>query len=309
MYHWFTHVASHDNTTSNATILDLPEILNGNPDALISVSQRWDSEGGISGTYNPHHFAIYYDRVAQRWLILNTDQFEIPIGSRFAVSCSSGASASFFRHTATSSNTYGNSTTIDHPSLNARTGALFVITPRLQRPSVSTILHNLRDVPYFIGPGGAPAGQPTDSTSMNHSAGIWYNNKISKWVISFLDFEPIHTDLPQFNIEVLDQVYYPSGADHTRVVIAEQPTSMLDFIVDPHDPPTMKYWVTHTLSFSISDSVYLSTVNSPSARMLRARFNNHPIGVRWNERTNRPSIINEDKSVIERGCGFVVRHY
>ena len=49
-----------DNTNSNTTYLDNP-LTNGEPDAVLSVTQDWNPGGG-RGVYNDHPISVLYDQ-------------------------------------------------------------------------------------------------------------------------------------------------------------------------------------------------------------------------------------------------------
>jgi sortase A len=80
------HRAGPDNTEDNSTSLDDP-LVNGKPEAILSVTQNWNPGGG-SGTYNDHPVGVRYDSGSQRWEIYNTDGSAMPKGAAFNVAVS-----------------------------------------------------------------------------------------------------------------------------------------------------------------------------------------------------------------------------
>ena len=68
---------------ANGTYLDHP-LLNGNPEAIVSVTQNWNPGGG-AGVYNDHPVGLAYDAGRGRWLVYNTDGAPMKEGAAFNV--------------------------------------------------------------------------------------------------------------------------------------------------------------------------------------------------------------------------------
>lgn len=68
----FVHRASPNNISANSTYLDNP-LTNGDPDAVLIVTQNWNP-GGTGGTYNDHPVGVWYDSSRKRWAIFNQDR-------------------------------------------------------------------------------------------------------------------------------------------------------------------------------------------------------------------------------------------
>ena len=79
----FVHRAVPPNTVGNATYLDDP-LVNGEPDAEVSVTQNWNPGGG-NGVYNDHPIGVLYDGDVDRWLVYNEDDAPMPGGAAFNV--------------------------------------------------------------------------------------------------------------------------------------------------------------------------------------------------------------------------------
>lgn len=79
----FVHQANAENTTGNRTFMD-DSLINGDPEALPSVTQVWNPGGG-SGIYNDHPIAVRYDIERDRWVVSNRDRAPIPDGAAFNV--------------------------------------------------------------------------------------------------------------------------------------------------------------------------------------------------------------------------------
>lgn len=80
------HRAESGNIDENSTYLDAP-LINGRPEAVLSVTQNWNPGGG-SGIYNDHPVDARYDAGRQRWAIYNTDDSAMPDGASFNVAVS-----------------------------------------------------------------------------------------------------------------------------------------------------------------------------------------------------------------------------
>jgi hypothetical protein len=83
------HHARLMNTAGDYTYLDNP-LTNGEPDALLSVTQNWNPGGG-GGVYNDHPVDTVYDAQVERWAIYNRDNVSIPKGAAFNVAVSASA--------------------------------------------------------------------------------------------------------------------------------------------------------------------------------------------------------------------------
>lgn len=70
------HTALASNTGGHITRLDHP-LLNGNPNALIQLTQHWTS------VYNDKEIGVYYD--GTRWAIFNQDLSTMPLNAKFNV--------------------------------------------------------------------------------------------------------------------------------------------------------------------------------------------------------------------------------
>jgi len=77
------HRAAPQNTAGNSTYVDDP-LTNGNPDAVLTITQNWNP-GGIGNTYNDHPVGIRYDADEKKWVIFNRDRDPMPNGAAFNV--------------------------------------------------------------------------------------------------------------------------------------------------------------------------------------------------------------------------------
>ena len=79
----FIQRATSKNISANSTYIDNRRT-NGNPDAVLSVTQSWNPGGG-DGTYNDHPVGVWYDRSRGRWAIFNQDRASMARGAAFNV--------------------------------------------------------------------------------------------------------------------------------------------------------------------------------------------------------------------------------
>ena len=111
----FVHSANRANTFAHLTAIDHP-LLNGNPDARLLVTQRWN------GSYNDHPIGVYY--LAGKWQIYNQDNAAMPLGAAFNVVINNHAID------VSSAERTGNWTAIDHLSTNDKQDAFVFATQR-----------------------------------------------------------------------------------------------------------------------------------------------------------------------------------
>ena len=83
----FVHRAGPGDTFGNVTYLDDP-LVNGDPDAALSVTQNWNPGGGGRGVYNDHPVGVLYDDDVSKWYVYNEDAALMPEGAAFNVAVS-----------------------------------------------------------------------------------------------------------------------------------------------------------------------------------------------------------------------------
>jgi hypothetical protein len=86
----FVHRAGVLNTANNYTYLD-NELTNGEPDAVLSVTQNWNPGGG-RGIYNDHPVGTVYDAKLKKWAVFNRDGAPMPKGASFNIAVSTDTS-------------------------------------------------------------------------------------------------------------------------------------------------------------------------------------------------------------------------
>lgn len=77
------HTADGNNTSNHFTYLNHPD-LNGNPEAIIFLTQVWNPGGTQSGVYNNHNVGVEYNS-NNKWRIINEDLANMPLGASFNV--------------------------------------------------------------------------------------------------------------------------------------------------------------------------------------------------------------------------------
>ena len=82
----FVHRATDGNSRGDYTYLDDP-LTNGEPGAVVLVTQNWNPGGG-PGVYNDHPVGLLYDEDVQKWAIENRDGARMPDGAAFNVAVS-----------------------------------------------------------------------------------------------------------------------------------------------------------------------------------------------------------------------------
>ena len=85
----FVHHASSLNTAKNYTYID-NRLTNGEPDAVLAVTQNWNPGGG-SGVYNNHPVGTVYDAKLKKWAVYNLDGEPMPGRAAFNIAVSAGA--------------------------------------------------------------------------------------------------------------------------------------------------------------------------------------------------------------------------
>ncbi len=172
----YLHVSTMDNTTTNVTYLNHP-LLNGDPNAILFVTQNTNAGGSFSGTINEHEIGVWYDGLAGRWSIFNQDGADLPVGSDYNVLIPDTATGVFV-HTATVANTTDNWTYFDHPLTNDNPDALVFITQNWN-------------------PGGV------GGTYNDHPVGVFYAPALNKWAIFNQDGANVPEDA-SFNVLIAD---------------------------------------------------------------------------------------------------------
>lgn len=136
----FLHKATLANVTGNTTLMNNP-LINGNPNAVLIVTQSWNPGGASSGVYNPTDVGVLYDAARGRWRIFNEDSTAMPLGAAFNVFVAAGDAAAGV-HASTSTNTTYYWTNLNHPQANNNPNALLFTTHLYGAPGHTGETHN-----------------------------------------------------------------------------------------------------------------------------------------------------------------------
>jgi hypothetical protein len=166
----FIQTSAAGNISGDATIIDNP-LTNGNPNALLTITQNWNP-GGSGGVYHNHAVGVYY--TGSKWAIFNEDIAAMTANAAFNVLVAS-TNAHTFVQTATAGNIVSNWTVISNPLLDGRPDAVITATQNWN-------------------PGGG-AG-----IYNNHPIGVWYDG--SHWAVFNQDLAAMTTNA-HFNISIL----------------------------------------------------------------------------------------------------------
>lgn len=163
----FLHTATTGNISSNWTTLDHPE-LNGRPDAVLIVTSNWRT----TGPYHNKSIGVWYN--SGRWTIFNQDRSAMTNGAMFNVLVAAPSDRAF---KTTASELSGHIAILNHPSLNGRPNARFLITPDWGNSG-----------PYN-----------------NNAIGVWYNG--SRWTVYNQNTANRMPANPRFNVFIHDGVF------------------------------------------------------------------------------------------------------
>lgn len=210
------HTADSHNTTGNRTFIEHAS-LNGNPDALLQVTQNWNP-GLTPGTYNDHPVGVFYDSLQQRWAITNLDGVSIPLGAAFNVLIPPEQEASWL-HGANSGNIgFSGTTYMSHPLIDGELSPILFTTARL-------------DVV-----GGT--GYPLDPTAVAYDAlvGQWYLR--NQWGPSWPANTYTNVYHPPINLRAF---VHQAGVNNLQYTVFRHPLTDFDpnaiIFVQPHMNP------------------------------------------------------------------------
>jgi len=146
----FVQVATPQNSVDNYTIIDNP-LTNGNPNAILMVTQNWNP-GGRNGTYNNHPVGVWYTP-AGRWSIFNEDQAPIAPKASFNVQVLN-PSPSAFVYRAISSNVTNNYTVFKNGATDGNPNAIVLVTQNWN-PLGKGGIYNRHEVGVWYTPDGS----------------------------------------------------------------------------------------------------------------------------------------------------------
>lgn len=333
----FIHIAERPNTDGPYTILT-HEILDGNPGALIHVSRRFSlvslaprgaffipfvpgltsskfhtpasrfsSDFGTDlslasefyGVANNHYIAVMYSLQVRRWVIVNIDGAPMPLGAVFNVwaFASSDVRQGFYVHRATADNTLFNTSSLDNFGFNGRPDQPMLVTPRLPSPPIAS----------------TPFPTPYDMSALCHPICVWFNDRdgrigyegrTGRWNIAYADYLPIPTGA-SFNVFWVGANYGSFSDAHVRICVSDGSMSnQVPCRVASTDNPRTLLWYTQTMNFrGYPENLVYGPRDAPGTP------NPNVTCLSWDYQRNVPVIFNENGARMERGVGFVVRHF
>jgi hypothetical protein len=169
----FVHKATVANTTNvYSTYIDNPHT-NGNPNAIIFVTQNWNPNGVISGTNDDHPIGMFYN--GTKWEIYNQDLVAMPVDTAFNVLVLVPVS-DIFVHTAIAGNSAGADTKIDNALTNGHANAIIFSTPNLTPGGVSGANNNHNIGVTFTDGVGAILNQDAAAVPLNAAFNVLVPN-------------------------------------------------------------------------------------------------------------------------------------
>ncbi len=146
----FLHVANGGNIIGHATEIQ-HALLNGNPNAILLITQVWNPPG-LAGTYNNHAIGVWYHPIAQRWRIYNEDIAAMPTGASFNVRIVN-TDPDAFHWIANPGNTIGNRTIISDPAYDGDASLIMLATHNYNPPGGGAVYNDHAMGIYFNGVG------------------------------------------------------------------------------------------------------------------------------------------------------------
>jgi hypothetical protein len=146
----FVHTATVVNTANVYSAYIDNALINGNPNAIIFVTQNWNPNGVVSGTNDDHPIGVFYN--GSKWEIYNQDLVAMPVDASFNVLVLV-PSSDIFVHKTTADNGGGVApyTIMDNALTNSHANALIFATQNLNPGGVSGANDNHNISAYYNG--------------------------------------------------------------------------------------------------------------------------------------------------------------
>lgn len=157
------HIATAANQGSDPayTVLDHPLLNGADPGPKVVVATNYAGSG-----YNFHNYGTWFDPAENKRVIYSEDLAPIPLNAAFYVLIS-GVGTQTYTHEANAGNITSTYTELDHPLLNNKPNAVFVIS-------------------HYFGYGPDPG----NNTIVDKVLGVWYNFIDERWNIYNEDNTP-----------------------------------------------------------------------------------------------------------------------
>lgn len=147
----FVQTANSANIVGDYTLIN-SSVTNGNPKALLQVTQDWNPKG-VGGTYNAHDVGVFYNTTKDEWAIFNEDGAAMTTGAAFNVmvgaSPSNGGKAEVL--TTSSSNQDGDTTLITNSETTGNPNNVTFATQNWNPGGVGGTYNNVQVGTWYTG--------------------------------------------------------------------------------------------------------------------------------------------------------------
>jgi hypothetical protein len=161
----FVHYATGTNIWTDYTYFR-HSLTDNLPHTILFITANWNP-GGIGGVYHNHPIGVKFAPYDAKWSVFNEDGFYMPTDPAFNVLIPV-PDAGVFIHQATTANTSGYYTYLNHPLTNGRRDAMLIVTPNWN-------------------PGGGVGVYDS------HAVGVWWDSGAQLWAIYNLDWVAMPT--------------------------------------------------------------------------------------------------------------------
>jgi hypothetical protein len=277
----FVHTVTEEGETRS--YVDDPR-LNGKGLILPHVTQVWNPGGGL-GVYNDHLVQMVYDARIQQWAVQNADTATIPAGSSFNIFVPPTPSFAF-EHRAAPANSIGQVTFVEHELLDGSPAPILLETPNLAPREGAGV------------PNPRPTGLYLERESSPETWGIFNQDAWTSYPAGAVSnlFQP-PMDLRSWVHEAAAENIENNWTD-LRHSGADLESSSIVFVTQQWEAPTE--------SNHLVDITGLEAGEWPSAALVGGVYNDHNIGVWWNEAEQVWSVFNQDRSPMPVGATFNV---
>ena len=143
----FIHIANPANSSGDHSLIDNPAT-NGNPDAIIVVTQNWSPPGG-QNIYDDAALGVYYN--GEQWAVFHQNRTTPPAGAAYNIAVYPPTTLTFI-HTAHPNNSREyNTSLIDNPATNSNPNAILVVTQNWSPPGGQNTYDNAALGLYYNG--------------------------------------------------------------------------------------------------------------------------------------------------------------
>jgi hypothetical protein len=259
-------VATASNTSGDSTLIN-NAYTNGNPNAILLVSQDWNLDHSCGCVVNNHQIGTWYNYWVGQWGIFNEDGSAMPVGAKFGVIVWSApvaeAGRTIYTHVA-GAQTAADYTDISNSISDNNPNALVYVTPNWNPPASGQAVYD------------------------PHTIGVWYNTSTGHWSIFNEDGAPM-----------------PSAAAFNVVVYAA--SDNLEFYTVTSSSGNTAYDYTNlTSDWAVNGGLFAIHRYTPCNYRGCTSLFNHNLGSWYNAGAGHVSIFNEDDTTMPYGVTFNV---